>query len=243
MQIDLCFNVYTLLIDLGASVHISHLFAGKPQPFGPRKSPSSIIKSPHTSLHIGSEGANEDEQGNKKLHGGPFMAIHQYAQGSYPKLADAFPDTKVAFTIGSIGENISAPEMNEDNVFIGDKYAIGSVILELVSPRAPCSRINQRYGVRKIDLFIAEQALTGWYFSVVQTGLIKCGDDITLVSRNKSDISVKDVWQLRQLKKQASTLKNKAQSLEKLNKALALEALSPEWQGHLSVVKKKIMAA
>ncbi|MDT0596147.1 MOSC domain-containing protein [Glaciecola petra] len=224
-------------------MHISHLFAGKPQPFGPRKSPSSIIKSPHTSLHIDSEGANEDEQGNKKLHGGPFMAIHQYAQDSYSKLADAFPNTKVAFTIGSIGENISAPEMNEDNVYIGDKYAIGSVILEVVSPRAPCSKINHRYGVRKIDLFIAEHALTGWYFRVAQTGQINCGDKVVLVSRNESRISVKDIWKLRQLKKQTSALNSSGQYLEQLDRALQLEALSPEWQGHLNTVKKKMLSA
>lgn len=224
-------------------MHISHLFAGKPQPFGPRKSPSSIIKTPHSSLHIGCEGAIEDEQGNKKLHGGPFMAIHQFAQTSYSLLGKAFPKSMLDFTIGSIGENISAPDMTEDNVFIGDQYAMGSVVLEVVSPRAPCSKINHRYSIPKVDLFIAEHAITGWYFSVVQTGEINCGDEIVLLSRNDGDISVKDIWQLRQLKKQASLLSDAKLSLDKLNRALALEALSPEWKGHLNTVKTKILKA
>jgi len=67
-------------------MQITTLFAGKPQAFGPRKSLSSIVKTPYEQLQIESTGAREDEQGNKKLHGGVQMALHQYAQESYEVL-------------------------------------------------------------------------------------------------------------------------------------------------------------
>lgn len=218
-------------------MQVTHLFAGKPQAFGPRRSPSSIIKSPHTVLNINKEGALEDEQGNKKLHGGPYMALHQYAQESYPILASEFPNTKVNFCIGSIGENISVPEMNESNVFIGDHYAIGSVVLQVVSPRAPCSMINHRYGKKKIDQYIAKLGLTGWYFSVVQEGQIKCDDQVSLIDRTPEQVSVGDIWRLRNIKNTLNESTDIDECSEQLNIALSITALSPEWQGHLSRVK------
>ncbi|MBF7074142.1 MOSC domain-containing protein [Glaciecola sp. MH2013] len=175
---------------------IESLFAGKPQPFGPRKSPSSIIKSPHSMLTIVEDGAIEDEQGNKKLHGGPEMALHQYSQQDYLALQHAFPEIREQLVPGSIGENISAPEMNNDNVFIGDTYEIGDVVLQVNSPRSPCVKINQRFGVKNIDTYIGKHGLTGWYFRVIESGTIKVNDPIKLVHRLKSSKSVKEIVRL-----------------------------------------------
>jgi MOSC domain-containing protein YiiM len=218
-------------------MQISHLFAGKPIPFGPRSSPSSIIKKAHASLRIMRDGAVEDEQGNKKLHGGPYMALHQFAQDSYSQLAAQFPHTKVPFDIGSIGENLSAPNMDDHTVFIGDQYKIGSCVLQVVSPRAPCSKINQRYQNRdpqKIDLFVAQQAITGWYYSVLQEGDMQVGDAIELVERAHEKISIAQIWRLRELIKNPSSVANIKQSLALADLAINTSALSPEWQAYMN---------
>lgn len=209
---------------------IEHLYAGKPQAFGPRQSPSSIIKKSYNILNIRFDGAVEDEQGNKKLHGGPYMALHQYAQQSYAQLTSVFPTTNQAIEIGSIGENISAPYMNETNVFIGDQYKIGSSIIKVVSPRAPCSKINHRYGQNKIDLFVGEQAITGWYYSVVKEGEIKIGDDIQLHYREESPISVEQIWRLRRLK---LPVDNMDAWLTLADQAYQEPGLAPEWQAYM----------
>lgn len=209
---------------------IEHLYAGKPQAFGPRQSPSSIIKKSYNILNIRFDGAVEDEQGNKKLHGGPYMALHQYAQQSYAQLTSVFPTTVQAIEIGSIGENISAPDMNETNVFIGDQYKIGSSIIRVVSPRAPCSKINHRYGQNKIDLFVGEQAITGWYYSVVKEGEIKIGDDIQLHYREESPISVEQIWRLRRLK---LPVDNMDAWLTLADQAYQEPGLAPEWQAYM----------
>ena len=216
---------------------VEHLYAGKPQLFGPKQSPSSIIKQSFNILHINVNGALEDEQGNKKLHGGPFMALHQFAQQSYLKLAEAFPNTPSPIEKGSIGENISAPHMNETTVYIGDQYKIGKVILKVVSPRAPCSKINHRYGQRKIDLFVGEQAITGWYYSVVQEGEMSIGDNIQLVYREQSPISVEQIWRLRELK----LPKQDHQAwLTVAEQAFQEPALAPEWQAYMHRVATKL---
>jgi len=216
---------------------IQHLYAGKPQAFGPRKSSSSIIKQPHKTLNITFDGSLEDEQGNKKLHGGPYMALHQFSQQNYSIVQDNFPDTPQPIEVGTIGENISAPNMNERNVFIGDKYQVGNVILQVVSPRAPCSKINHRYGQRRIDLFIAENALTGWYYSVLQEGEISVGDNIELFFRDKAPISIEQIWQIRYLKLPVA---NEAEWLALATQTFHESALAPEWKEHISRVIKKL---
>jgi MOSC domain-containing protein YiiM len=175
---------------------IDALFAGKPQAFGPRQSPSSIIKQPFQQLHIEIDGAVEDEQGNKKLHGGPEMALHQYSQENYKLLQKQFPTVAHKLVVGSIGENISAGQMNDNNVFIGDTYRIGSVVLQVNSPRAPCVKINQRYGVKNMDLFIAEHGITGWYYRVIENGIMQIGDAVTLEHRLQNTRSISDIMRL-----------------------------------------------
>ena len=83
---------------------VSGLFAGKPQPMGPRGAPSSIVKSATNALTVHFDGTDEDEQANKILHGGPEKVLHQFCPTSYLTLAKHFPGGN--FEIGSIGENV-----------------------------------------------------------------------------------------------------------------------------------------
>lgn len=199
---------------------IDALFAGKPQPFGPRQSPSSIIKQRFQQLKVELDGAIEDEQGNKKLHGGPEMAMHQFAQDSYLALQKQFPQIAERFVIGSIGENISSPDMHDRNVFIGDTYRMGSVVLQVNSPRAPCVKINQRFGVKNIDLCIGEQGLTGWYFRVIETGIMQQGDAIKLEHRLQNTKSVADIMRL---------VRQKDSSQSEKADAAGIHGLAAEW--------------
>jgi MOSC domain-containing protein YiiM len=199
---------------------VDALFAGKPQAFGPRQSPSSIIKDKFEQLHIELNGASEDEQGNKKLHGGPEMAMHQYSQESYEALKKQFPSIAHNLVFGSIGENISAQTMNDGNVFIGDTYRIGGVVLQVNSPRAPCSKINQRYGVKNMDLFITEKGITGWYYRVIETGIIQVGDRITLEHRLQETKSIRDIMHL---------LRSKDKNMAEKMQAAAINGLAAEW--------------
>ena len=199
---------------------IQALYAGKPQAFGPRQTPSSIIKTPYDQLTIQIDGAIEDEQGNKKLHGGPEMALHQYSLQSYAILQKRFPEIATSLTPGSIGENISASDMNDENVYIGDTYEIGDVVLQVNSPRAPCVKINQRYSMKNVDIFIAQNGITGWYFRVLETGTIRVGDRMKLVHRLQNTKSIKEIIHL---------VRDKDKDLHARLVAAEIPGLAKEW--------------
>ncbi len=194
------------------------LYAGKPRPFGPRGAPSSIIKTPVSQLSVSKTGTLEDEQGNKKLHGGPEKVLHQYSVHNYDILKLHFPH--VAFDYGSIGENMLVAGMQDDNVYIGDRYQVGEVILQVNAPRSPCNKISYRYGIANLDRFVSQQQITGWYYRVEQPGIITSDSSVTLLSRVEDAVSVKDMV--------ACLFVNKDKEL-----ALSLAAhdgLDPEWR-------------
>lgn len=169
-------------------MQIDALFAGRPQPFGPRGAPSSIIKSAQNSLTVFTHGTVEDEQGNKKLHGGPEKVLHQFSLESYATLRSQYPN--VNFVPGSIGENLTVAGMHDHNVYIGDVWQLGEVQVQVSAPRAPCNKISHRFGVKNLDRFVGGAGLTGWYYRVITTGQIAVGDTVRRLSRESSTVSV-----------------------------------------------------
>ncbi|NMH60898.1 MOSC domain-containing protein [Alteromonas ponticola] len=167
------------------------LYAGKPQPFGPRKAPSSIIKSAVPMLTVHKHGTLEDEQGNKKLHGGPEKVLHQYAMENYEVLKAHYPEGH--FPPGSIGENLLVEGMHDGNVCIGDRYLFGEVILQVNAPRSPCNKISHRYGIANLDRFVSQQQITGWYYRVEQEGKIHQHSSVSLLSRVDNATTIKEM--------------------------------------------------
>ncbi len=171
-----------------SDMHVDALFAAKPVPFGPRGAPSSIQKQPVKQLHVHLNGTDEDEQGNKKLHGGPEKVLHQYSHSGYKTLSQAFPQN--AFSVGTIGENLLVAGMDDTNVYIGDIYKMGDVVVQVSAPRAPCNKISHRYEIKNLDRFVGLNGITGWYYRVIETGVLQDGAPVMLMSRPQHTVSV-----------------------------------------------------
>lgn len=197
-------------------MYIQALFAGKPAPFGPNGTQSSIVKQRVSKLTVHLTHTDEDEQGNKKLHGGREKVLHQYSLQAYQQLAHHFKHP--AFLPGTMGENISVEGMHDHNVLIGDCYQFGEVIAQVGSPRTPCVKISQRYKISHLDQFVAMNGLSGWYFRILQGGIIQEGDDVTLLQRSEASMSVSELMK-------GVTQCNHAI----VQRALLLPSLDPHW--------------
>jgi len=172
---------------------VAALFAGSPAPLGPRGAKTSIVKAPVNALTVHSTHTDEDTQTNKRLHGGPEKVLHQYSPINYLTLKKHFPEGD--FSPGTIGENISVDGMDDATVFIGDVWQFGNVELQVSAPRAPCNKINQRYGIQNLDRFVGERGITGWYYRVLKTGVIKVGDDVRLLHRENDTVNIQTLMQ------------------------------------------------
>ena len=199
-------------------MNIFALYAGQPAPLGPRGAPSAIVKSAVAQLTVSLDGTVEDQQANKKLHGGPEKVLHQYSFEGYKQLSEAFED--IAFTPGSIGENLLVEGMNDQNVYIGDTYQMGEVVVQVSAPRAPCVKISQRYEHKNLDRFVGQQGITGWYYRVVRGGVINAGDTVSRLARVEHTVSVAELMQ---------SVYNKAQAASAADFS-TLAILDDEWR-------------
>lgn len=160
--------------------HIS-LFIGGIRPLPESGRPTGIYKQPVSqTLNIGVEGFAGDHQADRRVHGGPEKAVHLYPAHHYARLAERFPEAAAQLLPGSMGENISTPDLDEGTVRIGEIWQLGGARLQVCQPRSPCWKIDERFASEGMAAFIAEQRLTGWYLRVVTPGQAAPSDPLIL---------------------------------------------------------------
>ena len=160
------------------------LYVGGIRPLPPENRPTGIFKHAVPSpVWLGQEGLAGDAQADRRVHGGPEKALHQYPVGHYAQLARAFPEAAALLVPGSIGENLSVPGWDETNICIGDVFRLGDARIQVSQPRSPCWKIDGRYGVEGMAKLIADEGITGWYFRVVEAGSVAADGPFELVER------------------------------------------------------------
>lgn len=130
---------------------------------------------------LGYEGFRSDEQADTRFHGGVDKAVCVYPSEHYPywhgleEMSEAVP--------GAFGENITSAGLLEDEVCIGDVYAIGGALVQVSQPRQPCWKLGRRWRVKDLALQVERTGKTGFYFRVLRHGHVRHGDTVSLVSR------------------------------------------------------------
>lgn len=176
---------------------IDHVFAGGLGVLLPEGQRTGIFKQRQAGpVRVELQGIVGDQHGDTRVHGGPEKAVHQYAAQNYQRLAQAFPHSAAQLIAGSLGENISAVGLSELNVHIGDVFRIGGAVLQVSQPRSPCWKINHRFDAEKMSMFVARERITGWYYRVLQPGLLQAGDPIELLERHTERFSIDQFWQV-----------------------------------------------
>lgn len=177
---------------------MSQIFIGKTQPLAPRYSPSGIFKQPVLQpLWLGREGLQGDQQADRRVHGGPEKAVHQFPVGRYAELAAAFPEAAARLVPGSMGENLSIGTWTESSVCIGDVFQWGGAKVQVSQPRSPCWKIDARFEQDGMAAWIDEQGASGWYFRVLEEGEVVSGCDFALIERAWPALTLANFWQLK----------------------------------------------
>lgn len=166
------------------AVQVDALLTGKARPYTRPGSRSGIDKHPHTdSIHLGELGFEGDEQGDPRVHGGPDKAVHHYAFEHYPAWRSELGDLPVLQHPGAFGENISSQGLTEADVCLGDRFALGDVLLEVSQGRQPCWKLNDRFGVPDMARRVQASGRTGWYYRVLRPGSARTGNMLVLAER------------------------------------------------------------
>lgn len=163
---------------------IDGLYIGSIRPLPPDNRPSAIRKQAVGGpLWLGREGLAGDSQADRRVHGGPDKALHQFPVANYARLAARFPDAAARLVPGSIGENLSVAGWDERIVCLGDVFRLGAARIQLCQPRTPCWKIDARFEADGMAQFIDDQGIGGWYFRVLDEGEVAPGAAFELIER------------------------------------------------------------
>ncbi len=173
---------------------VSAFCIGLPQPFNGAEL-SAIAKRPVSGpVAIRSFGIEGDMVADTRVHGGPDMAVHQYPLDHYEWWRTQIGHHPLLGTASAFGENIVARGIVETDVAIGDRFRIGSAVLEVSQPRQPCWKIEHRFQQKAMVKAIIQSNRSGWYFRVIEEGEAKAGDRLKRIERGHDDWTVARVF-------------------------------------------------
>ena len=204
-----------------SGVRIDALLTGVARPYTRPGSRSGIAKAPRdVPVRIGELGLAGDEQGDLRVHGGVDKAVHHYPFEHYAAWRRELGGLPLLAMPGAFGENVSSRGLDESTVCLGDRYALGSAVLEVSQGRQPCWKLNDRFGVPDMARRVQDTGRSGWYYRVPQPGDARAGDLLRLLERPWPAWSV-----LRLMRLLASRVLDPGQ----LEEALRLP-LAPSWR-------------
>ncbi len=153
---------------------------------------TSIFKTPVSRrVHVARGNVEGDQQSDLAVHGGPEKAVYAYPAEHYDFWRRELPDAELAW--GAFGENFTTEGLVEDEVWIGDRYHVGTTELVVTQPRMPCYKLAIRFGQTEMVKRFLQSRRSGFYLAVEREGDVGAGDTIERLARNERRLTVADV--------------------------------------------------
>jgi MOSC domain-containing protein YiiM len=191
-------------------------YRGKSVRSGIRKAPISGL------VNAGPLGLAGDAQADLVNHGGPDKAVYAYDRGDAMFWEERL---KRDFPAGAFGENLTVEGLPSDLVRVGDRYRIGSVLLEVTQPRVPCYKLGIHMGDPGFPQAFAKAFRIGFYLRVLEPGSLSAGDPVEIARRAETVLSIADLMNL---------YLNGRSDAARLSAAAALPGLSVAWRETLT---------
>jgi ferredoxin-NADP reductase/MOSC domain-containing protein YiiM len=168
---------------------------------------------------VGRLNIDGDGQGDLQGHGGEHRAVLVYQIDSYRYWEKQLG--RKDFVFGQFGENFTVEGLPADEVFLGDRYRLGSALFEVTQPRVTCYRVGIRMDEPRMAALLVEHHRPGFYFRVLEAGEVAAGDEIAKVSDGPEGMSVAEADALLYLT---------GHSRPQLERALRIPALPAGWR-------------
>ncbi|MBV8099908.1 MAG: MOSC domain-containing protein [Verrucomicrobia bacterium] len=132
-----------------------------------------------------------DQVADTKNHGRPGQAVCVHPIKHYD-FWNAEYDLSGARLLGpgSVGENWAISGGDEETVFCGDVYRVGTAIVQVSGPRMPCWKQERKLGLKGFLKQTTDSMRTGFYLKVVKPGIVDTGDNWELEDRSNEAISL-----------------------------------------------------
>jgi MOSC domain-containing protein YiiM len=121
-----------------------------------------------------------DDQADRTVHGGPDKAVYAYGAED-----TEWWEAELGAPLGpgAFGENLTVRGVPVSEAVIGERWAVGSTLLEVAQPRLPCFKLGLRMGDPGFLKRFAAARRPGAYLRVIREGDIAASDAIEVVHR------------------------------------------------------------
>lgn len=180
---------------------------------------TGIFKKPvQGGVPLGKENLAGDGQADRAYHGGPDKAVCVYCAEHYPHWSEALARE---LGYGAFGENFTVQGMTEQDVCIGDRFTIGTALVQVTQPRQPCFKLAMKYDAVRLPAWVEETGYTGYYFRVLRQGVVEAGETFARYEADPAGITVAEANRLQYRDKS---------DVEGIRRLLAVAALSDSWR-------------
>ncbi|MCR8643217.1 MOSC domain-containing protein [Paenibacillus sp. N1-5-1-14] len=159
-----------------------------------------------------------DGQADTKHHGGPDKAVCAFCYEHFPYWTEQL-GREMEF--GAFGENITLEGMLEGDVCIGDTFKLGEAVVQITQPRQPCFKLSVRYEAPKLPVQMQDTGYTGFYFRVLEEGIVTPDAKLELMSRHELGVTVDYANRI---------MHHEKTNVEGMQTLLAVDALSESWR-------------
>lgn len=173
----------------------------------------------YKSLRVTKNGIEGDFVADTVHHGGVDKALFANSFKNYESWKNFLEPEHLEF--GALAENLTFDEIDETSVCIGDVHKIGSVILEVSQPRKPCWKISRRWKNKHFTKEIYDTGKTGWYYRVIQEGILAKGDNVELIDRQNVLVSIQEA---------NDAFKDPDEYTKTAEKLMSMDVLAPAWK-------------
>ncbi|MFC5825425.1 MOSC domain-containing protein [Nonomuraea insulae] len=135
-----------------------------------------------------------DERADIEHHGSTDQAVYSYAREDYDwwegELGRELRD-------GRFGENLTTSGLDVNGALIGERWRVGSAVLEVTGPRIPCVVFRNWMDEPGWLKRFTAAARPGAYLRVVELGELGVGDEVEVLARPEVGVSVGDWFRAR----------------------------------------------
>ena len=146
-------------------------------------------------VRVGRLGLAGDEQADRRFHGGTAKAVYAYPSEHYAFWTKELPGMELPW--GFFGENLTTVGLEEDEVHVGDRFRIGTAVLEVTKPRFPCYKLALRVGREDIIDRFWRSGRSGFYSCLIEEGFVAAGDPIERLRTESASPTIAEVVRAR----------------------------------------------
>jgi len=121
-----------------------------------------------------------DDQADRSVHGGADKAVYAYAREDYDFWRE---EEGIETPPGLFGENLTVEGRDLSSALAGERWSVGSAVLEVAQPRLPCFKLGMRVGDPHFLKRFQAASRIGAYLRILQEGEVGADDPVRVTHR------------------------------------------------------------